>query len=72
MAFQALVTALEEPLAVMAANGGFEPRTIVAQVRADHYWEGFDARNGQIVNMWRAGIVDPVPVLMKALEVAPR
>jgi chaperonin GroEL len=70
VAFQALAAALEEPLAVLAGNAGFEPSAIAAQVRAHAVWGGFDVLTGRVVNMWDAGIVDPVPVLRKALEVA--
>jgi len=68
--YQALAAALAEPLAAMAANAGVEPRTVIAQVTDSPPWWGFDARTGQIVDMWAAGIVDPVPVLQTALEVA--
>jgi chaperonin GroEL len=70
VAFQALTVALEEPLAVIAANAGFEPKTILAQVKASPPWHGFDALTGGIVDMWPAGIVDPVSVLQTALEKA--
>jgi chaperonin GroEL len=70
VAFAALAAALEEPLAVIAENAGCDPQAIIAQVRAAGAWRGFDARTGRIVDMWDAGIVDPVPVLRKALEIA--
>jgi chaperonin GroEL len=70
IAFQALAAALEEPLAVIAANAGFEPSTVVAQVKAAPPWHGFDARTGKLVDLWASGIADPVPVLQTALEVA--
>jgi chaperonin GroEL len=70
VAFQGLAAALEEPLAAIAANAGFEPSTIAAQVSEHGAWSGFDALTGQVVDMWETGIVDPVPVLRKALEVA--
>jgi chaperonin GroEL len=70
VAFQALAAALEEPLAVIAENGGFDRYEIIAQVRAAGAWGGFDAQSGRIVNMWDAGIVDPLPVLQKVLEIA--
>jgi chaperonin GroEL len=70
VAFQAVAAALQEPLATIASNAGYEPNQVVAQVRSSNAWEGFDARIGQIVDLWRAGIVDPMPVLQKALEVA--
>jgi chaperonin GroEL len=70
VAFQALASALEEPLAVIAANAGFEPSTAVAQVKAAPPWHGVDAHTGELVDLWASGIVDPVPVLQTALEVA--
>jgi len=69
-AYQALAAALEEPLMVIAANAGFDPRTVVAQVRASPPWWGFDVHSGTVVDMWQAGIIDPEPVLRTALEVA--
>ena len=70
VAFQALAAALERPLAVIAASAGFDPHAIVAEVQAAPSWWGFDACAGEVVDMWRKGIVDPLPVLQKALEVA--
>jgi len=62
--------ALEEPLRVIAANAGYSPETIVARVKAAPRGHGFDASQGQIVDMLQAGIVDLAPVLECALRVA--
>jgi len=70
VAFQALEAALERPLAVIAASAGFDPHAVLAEVQAAPSWWGFDACAGEVVDMWRTGIVDPLPVLQKALEVA--
>jgi chaperonin GroEL len=70
VAAHALAAALEEPLAVIARNAGYEPAAVVAQVKSSPPGWGFDARTGTIVDMWAAGIVDPVPVLEAALEAA--
>ncbi len=69
-AFEALAATLEEPLAAIATNIGMEPKTVVAQVKKGGPWDGFDARTGTIVDLWDAGIVDPLPVMQTALEVA--
>jgi len=66
----ALSAALQEPLAVIAANAGYTHQIVVARVKASPPWWGFDALTGQFVDMWSAGIVDPVPVLRTALESA--
>lgn len=62
--------ALEEPLRVIAANAGCSPQTVVARVRAAPRGYGFDASQGQIVDMLRSGIVDSAPVLECALRAA--
>lgn len=67
---QALSCALEEPLRVIAWNAGHEPSTVIAQVKASPPGWGFDALRGQVVDMWTAGILDPVRVLKTALEAA--
>lgn len=67
---RAVATALEEPLVAIAANAGYDPKPVVAQVASGEPWRGFDARTGQLVDMWSAGIIDPLPVVRTALEVA--
>jgi chaperonin GroEL len=62
--------ALEEPLRVIATNAGHDPAPVVSLVRSSHAGWGFDARTGQVVDMWTAGILDPVQVLEAALKAA--
>jgi chaperonin GroEL len=69
-AFAALGAALEEPLAVIATNAGFDRQAVIGQLATAPRGQGFDAETGQVLDMWRAGILDPVPVLQTALEVA--
>jgi len=70
LGIKVLCRALEEPLRVIAQNAGCEPARVVAQVKSSPAGWGFDARTGQIVDLWAAGILDPVPVLQAALEAA--
>lgn len=70
VALQALARALEEPLAVIARNAGYEASVVVAGVGAQPPGWGFDARSGQFVDTWAAGILDPVPMLQRALTAA--
>jgi chaperonin GroEL len=65
-----LARALEEPLRVIARNAGHDPTLAVNRVRAHPSGWGFDARTGQVVDMWVAGILDPTQVLQTALEAA--
>src|SRR5437763_54469 len=60
--------ALEEPLRQIAVNAGYEGPVVVANVREKPFGYGFDATTGQYVDMFQAGIVDPVKVTRAALQ----
>jgi chaperonin GroEL len=59
---------LEEPVRQIAANAGYEGSVVVEKVRAAKAGEGWDALNGQVVDMVKAGIVDPAKVTRSALQ----
>jgi chaperonin GroEL len=63
-----LRSALEQPLAAIAANCGLESVAVVARVKDAGLGYGLDARSGEIVDMLAAGIIDPVKVSMTALR----
>jgi chaperonin GroEL len=60
--------ALEEPLRQIAANAGYDGGVVVANVRDKPSGCGFDVISGQYVDMFKAGIVDPVKVTRAALQ----
>jgi chaperonin GroEL len=60
--------ALETPLRQLAENSGLEPSVVVNQVRHNTNGYGLDAETGEITDMFRRGIVDPVKVTRVALE----
>ncbi|GCE47936.1 chaperonin GroEL [Thermosporothrix hazakensis] len=61
--------ALEEPLRQIATNAGLDGSVIVAGVRSNgKEGYGFDALKGEYVNMFEAGIIDPVKVTRSALQ----
>ena len=60
--------ALEEPLRQIAVNAGYDGPVVVANVREKPFGYGFDATSGQYVDMFKAGIVDPVKVTRTALQ----
>jgi chaperonin GroEL len=70
MALRILARALEEPLRTIAKNVGYVPDVIIEKVKSSPRGYGFDARTGKIVDMQQNGLVDPVIVLEKALEIA--
>ncbi|MGZ3610119.1 MAG: chaperonin GroEL, partial [Ktedonobacteraceae bacterium] len=60
--------ALEEPLRQIAENAGRDGAVTVNEVRTSAHGHGFDALNGEFVDMFKAGIIDPVKVTRSALQ----
>jgi chaperonin GroEL len=60
--------ALEEPLRQIAENAGFEGSVEVNKVKTSKRGEGFDAVTGELVDMFKAGIVEPFKVTRSALQ----
>ena len=60
--------ALEEPIRQIVANAGSEPAIVVQKVRDGKGDYGWDARNGEYVKMFEAGIIDPAKVARVAVE----
>jgi chaperonin GroEL len=67
---QILARALEEPMRCIAANAGAHPPLIIAEARAQGANYGYEVRQGRVVNMIEAGIVDPTLVVKRALQQA--
>lgn len=63
-----LQRALGHPLAVIAANCGLRPETVVPAVAGGPRGVGLDARTGTIVDLYAAGVIDPVRVSTAALR----
>jgi chaperonin GroEL len=59
---------LEEPVRQIAANAGYEGSVVVERVRDAKPGWGWDALNGDLVDMVKAGIVDPAKVTRSALQ----
>jgi chaperonin GroEL len=65
-----LARALEAPLRILAQNAGLEPSTIVDGVRRRGRGWTYDVVGGCWADAWKAGILDPLPVVAGALEAA--
>lgn len=63
-----LVRALEAPCRQIADNAGARGQVVVEKVKEEAANFGFDALNGVYVDMFAAGIVDPLKVERSALE----
>ncbi|MGI9413345.1 MAG: molecular chaperone GroEL [Hyphomicrobiales bacterium] len=58
---------LSQPLTRIAQNAGRDPQEIVAEVRSTNSGHGYNAATGEFVNMYDAGIIDPVRATYSAL-----
>ncbi|MHC9539534.1 MAG: chaperonin GroEL [Vulcanimicrobiota bacterium] len=60
--------AMEEPLRQIANNAGKEGSVVVEKVKTLEKNHGYDAQKDEYVDMFKAGIVDPVKVTRSALQ----
>ncbi|MDN4494987.1 chaperonin GroEL [Ureibacillus aquaedulcis] len=63
-----VLRALEEPVRQIANNAGLEGSIIVDRLKREEIGVGFNAANGEWVNMIEAGVVDPAKVTRSALQ----
>jgi chaperonin GroEL len=63
-----VLRALEEPVRQIANNAGLEGSIVVDRLKREEIGIGFDAADGNWVNMMDAGIVDPTKVTRYALQ----
>ncbi|MED1202685.1 chaperonin GroEL [Heyndrickxia acidicola] len=63
-----VLRSLEEPVRQIAHNAGLEGSVIVDRLKKEEAGVGFNAANGEWVNMIEAGIVDPTKVSRSALQ----
>jgi chaperonin GroEL len=62
--------ALEVPSRQIAENSGADPGVVVSTMAAGTGNQGFDAANGQYVDLVTTGIIDPTKVVRVALDVS--
>jgi len=60
--------ALEEPLRQIAKNAGLEGSVIVEKVRNSKEGFGLNALTGEVVDLVKAGIVDPAKVTRSTIQ----
>jgi len=63
-----VVRALEEPLRQIAENAGYEGSVVVNDVRKSAKGEGLNAATGEMVDLVKAGVIDPAMVTRSALQ----
>jgi chaperonin GroEL len=65
----AIITrALEEPIRQLAQNAGLEGSVVVSDIRDATKGHGLNVENGQIEDLFSAGIIDPTMVTRSALQ----
>ena len=65
---QIIYDALQSPLYTIAENAGNDGKKIVDKIKKSDPGQGFDALNGEFVEMVDAGILDPAKVTRSALQ----
>jgi chaperonin GroEL len=65
---QIVERALQEPLRQLAENAGLEGSVVVNEVRAAKSGQGLNVETGEIVDLVKAGIIDPAMVTRSALQ----
>ena len=60
--------AIEEPLRQIAENAGVDGSVIVQKIKEGKADFGYNARTGEYVNLFEAGVIDPTKVARVALE----
>ncbi|HHW22931.1 MAG TPA: chaperonin GroEL [Clostridiaceae bacterium] len=63
-----ILKALEEPLRQIVANAGIDGSVVVERIKKSEKGIGFDAVKEEYVDMFEAGIIDPVKVTRSALQ----
>ena len=63
-----VLRAMEEPVRQISHNAGLEGSVIVERLKREEVGTGFNAANGEWVNMIESGIVDPTKVTRSALQ----
>lgn len=63
-----VLRALEEPVRQIAYNAGYEGSVIIDKLKNSPVGTGFNAANGEWVDMVELGIIDPVKVTRSALQ----
>ncbi|MCK4849847.1 MAG: chaperonin GroEL, partial [Phycisphaerae bacterium] len=68
MGYDIITRAIEGPARQIATNSGADGSVTVAGIAEKAQNWGYDARTGEFVDMFKAGIVDPTKVVRTALQ----
>jgi chaperonin GroEL len=63
-----ILEAIKEPIRQMAKNAGESPDIILSLVEKEKDENGYNFKNGNIINMFEAGVIDPAKVTRCALQ----
>lgn len=66
--YEIIKRAIKAPLAQIAQNAGYDSGVVVNEVEKGQDSFGFNASNGEYVDMFKTGIIDPLKVTRVALQ----
>jgi chaperonin GroEL len=69
-AYRILIKALEEPTRTILTNAGYDASEVMAAIKQAGSGYGFDVRDGQVIDMAKAGIYDVASVQRAAVRSA--
>ncbi|MBI4017595.1 MAG: TCP-1/cpn60 chaperonin family protein [Candidatus Aenigmarchaeota archaeon] len=74
LAVQAFADALESIPRALAENAGLDPIDVLVELRAAHEkgqkHAGVDVYNGHVIDMWKAGVIEPLKIKTQAIKSA--
>ncbi|MBI4139852.1 TCP-1/cpn60 chaperonin family protein [Candidatus Woesearchaeota archaeon] len=74
LAVRAFAEAMEVIPRTLAENAGLDPIDVLAELKASHdqgrTWAGIDVFTGQVVDAWRAGVIEPLKIKTQAISSA--
>jgi len=74
LAVQAFADAMEIVPRTLAENGGLDPIDVLTKLRQAHdqnqKWSGINVFTGEVIDSWKAGIIEPLKIKTQALSSA--
>lgn len=73
LAIEAFARAIEGLVVAMLENAGLDTVEMIMKLRAAHEkedgkWISVDLNNGQLVDMWKQGVIEPISVISTAIK----
>lgn len=68
IAYNIMIQTLYTPFIQIVLNCGLDPSELINKFISYDFWHGYDAKENEFTNMYKAGIIDPTKVSVNALK----